>query len=383
VPNASYDVFIDYAGIQVTHSATAPDAVHSLTSQGAIVLSAGSLTVGGTSQINSSFDVTGGTLVLNSATLGGSGTLTNSANLTLSQATVNAALVNQGVLLSQGSNDAIIGAFSNAASGTVRVQGNGSVGTANLRVASGITNQGVVELTSRDAGYSSSLAVSSATLTNAPGGNVTIVWSDDTTGNRATAGSWNARVVVQNTSTGQTLADTAVYYDPSELGSLTAVGSAGRTYTFTLPDGDPGAGLLQVTVTADSYIGVLEYVPNTVPGGHTVAEANNASALSVTSTLAPYADLQVTGLAVSPAGLQSGCAATVQWSDANTGNATASAWTDSVTVVNTSTGETLFAQAVPYGGPAVAGGGAAGQLQPPGAAARRGDPPLHGHHRQR
>src|SRR5262249_53263213 len=60
-------------------------------------------------------------------------------------------------------------------------------------------------------------------------------------------------------------------------------------------------------------------------------------------------DLQVTNVALTPASPQSGGTVTVSWNDTNTGSAaTAGSWYDSVTVVNTTTGQTLTTAAVYY-----------------------------------
>jgi hypothetical protein len=114
-------------------------------------------------------------------------------------------------------------------------------------------------------------------------------------------------------------------------------------------------GTRRFTVTTDSGNAITEY---NVSG---TGESNNTATLDRVSALAPYPDLQVTGLAVSPAtGLRSGSAVTVQWNDTDTGNAPAAApWIDYPKDVNTRTGETLFGQTAPYRGPDAAGGGSA------------------------
>jgi autotransporter-associated beta strand protein len=68
-------------------------------------------------------------------------------------------------------------------------------------------------------------------------------------------------------------------------------------------------------------------------------------------------DLQVVGLsATGDPSLQSGALVIVAWQDSNTGNvATSNGWYDHVTVVNTSTSETLLDTEVPYN-PAIDGG---------------------------
>src|SRR5262249_6173027 len=82
-----------------------------------------------------------------------------------------------------------------------------------------------------------------------------------------------------------------------------------------------GAGSIQVTVTTDYYNNLFEY--NTAgPGGSSTAESNNTASTTVASALAPYPDLQVANLAVSPASgtqIQSGGAVLVAWADSNSG----------------------------------------------------------------
>ena len=73
-------------------------------------------------------------------------------------------------------------------------------------------------------------------------------------GTAAASGSWYDQVTVVNTTTGQTLASTTVYYDASAAGSgpVAAGGSVARQASFTLPDG--GA----VLATPDhGYYGLL------------------------------------------------------------------------------------------------------------------------------
>src|SRR5262249_483702 len=62
VPGATDDAVINYSGITITHSTGASDPVHSLTSQAAINLSAGSLSVATASTINNALTVSGGSL---------------------------------------------------------------------------------------------------------------------------------------------------------------------------------------------------------------------------------------------------------------------------------------------------------------------------------
>src|SRR5262249_45135853 len=59
VPTAADDVAIHFAGIQVTHDVAQADAVHSLTSQAFVSLSAGSLALGGPSILNAAVIISG------------------------------------------------------------------------------------------------------------------------------------------------------------------------------------------------------------------------------------------------------------------------------------------------------------------------------------
>jgi hypothetical protein len=153
VPTATDDVVINTPGITITHATAQADAVRSLTTQAAINLAAGSLSIASTSTINATFTINGGTLLLLNVTLNGSGTL-----------------VNQGTLLAQG-NSTINLPYTTAAGSVLRVLGT-STGDATLTVTTGFTNNGLIELTSAGAAAAATLAVGNGTLTNAAGGSI-------------------------------------------------------------------------------------------------------------------------------------------------------------------------------------------------------------------
>ena len=134
------------------------------------------------------------------------------------------------------------------------------------------------------------------------GNTLTVNWTDTNAGNRPTTGAWTDHVTVVNTTTGQTLYTLDSLYDPTVAGNGAIVGggSRNRSTSFRLPDGSPGVGSLLVTITVDSTNAIAEF--NTAG----TAEANNTATASTTATIAPYADLQVTSLTVSPSTLQSG-----------------------------------------------------------------------------
>jgi len=189
---------------------------------------------------------------------------------------------------------------------------------------------------------------------------VTVNWNDLNAGNGSTGGSWTDQVLVTDTTTGQTIATGYVPYDAATMGALAPNGSAAVSYTFSLPDGPTGVGTLLVSVTTDYYDTILEYYP----GG--VGYTNNTTTITAVSTLAAYPDLQVSGLTVATANPQSGQPMTVDWNDANTGAAPVSgSFSDYLTVVNTTTGQTVASAVIPYdessSGPIAAGGSAAQQ----------------------
>ena len=74
---------------------------------------------------------------------------------------------------------------------------------------------------------------------------LTISWNDANAGTGATSGTWYDRIVIQNLSTGATLLDATSYYN---AGTIPAGGATARSYQYTLPNGDPGVGDLQVTM---------------------------------------------------------------------------------------------------------------------------------------
>ena len=175
--------------LTVTQTGTSP----SFTNTGAITLAA-----------NRFFTVTGGTLDLSAGLVsGGTGTLsTTGVALSFSTATVqtrvtfatttiagtvtipstdslvvvggaiNSPVVNNGLLLTQGTVT-LGGALTNT--GLLRVRGSQDYGTSALTVTNGFTNAGAIEFTNIDGGYVANLTVTTGTLTNAPGGTITVL----------------------------------------------------------------------------------------------------------------------------------------------------------------------------------------------------------------
>ena len=171
------------------------------------------------------------------------------------------------------------------------------------------------------------------------GANFVVSWNDTNSGDLPVSMSYTDLVTVTNQTTGQVLAQAAVTYNESARGNLGVGASAAQQYTFRLPDGVPGVGQIETTVVANDYGSITGYQTST---------AGTAS-ITETSTIAPYPDLQVQDLAVSPAAIVSGSTVEVTWNDANTGNAPVDqAFVDNLTVVNTTTGTTLLNTDIGY-----------------------------------
>jgi hypothetical protein len=111
-------------------------------------------------------------LYLNGATVNGPGIVTNAVGKTFSidNSTLNAALINQGSVIFRGFGNNLNGSVENQAGATLRVQGDGTISGAQLAVAQGFTNNGLIELTSVVNGQSAVLIVNNGTLVNSPGG---------------------------------------------------------------------------------------------------------------------------------------------------------------------------------------------------------------------
>lgn len=192
------------------------------------------------------------------------------------------------------------------------------------------------------------------------GSNLTIHWNDTNTGKAATptGANWSDRVVVRNLTTGQTLLNTTVVYDAVGRGPIAVNGSQAQQLAFTLPAGNAGAGMIEITVTVNTFNDVFEF------NNAGTADSNNAATVSKTSVLVvPSPDLQVVNLAATfAAARQSGAGVVVSWDDANRGDAaTSGSFYDTVVVTNTTTGKTigqvalLYNEAASGNGPIAAG----------------------------
>ncbi len=109
-----------------------------------------------------------------STTVGGTGhvIVDPSTQLQLRTSTINAKVVNQGQVDLRGST-AINDSLTNASGATLRLQGEGTDGTANITVANAFTNNGAIVLTDSTSSYGAVLNMPAGqTLTNAPGATI-------------------------------------------------------------------------------------------------------------------------------------------------------------------------------------------------------------------
>jgi hypothetical protein len=112
-------------------------------------------------------------LTLNATTTGGTITIPSGETLTLLGGGLDdpISVASGGTLLTH-ATVALGGALTVSAGATVRVQGHNNGGHATLTVANGFTNNGLIELTSADLGYTATLAVTTGVLVNAPGATI-------------------------------------------------------------------------------------------------------------------------------------------------------------------------------------------------------------------
>ncbi|MBM3883827.1 MAG: hypothetical protein FJ387_29680 [Verrucomicrobia bacterium] len=161
------------------------------------------------------------------------------------------------------------------------------------------------------------------------GDTVTIRWDDINQGAQPTRGSWHDSVQVVNTTTGETLLDTQVYYDADSSGSIGAGAWRTRQLSLRLPDGARGTGTFRVTVTCDVRNAIGEHNPSGT------AESNNATGLTFASVLGLYPDLAVYAIQA-PATVRAGQPVWVQRTLANRGASIAlGPWQDAIQLADT------------------------------------------------
>jgi hypothetical protein len=176
------------------------------------------------------------------------------------------------------------------------------------------------------------------------GQSATVQWTVRNNGTAPTPGAFTDRISVRNNGTSQILVNRALPYDPATGGFIAPSETRVRQLVITLPDGTASVGTLEVTVTTDTLNNVFEQNA----GG--TAEANNATSITTTTTLAPYPDLEVASLAVSPpSGWLTNSTVTLSWVITNTGTrATAGSWTESLVVRNTNTAQVIVNSTTSY-----------------------------------
>jgi len=178
------------------------------------------------------------------------------------------------------------------------------------------------------------------------GTDLVVRWNDTNAGNSPIAASFTDHVTITNTTTGQVLGVADIPFDVNTRGRIDAGATAAQQYAFQLPNGNPGVGNIEFTVTADDY--------DAISGG--LSAAGRTASITVASTLADYADLAPSNISA-PATAAPDQTVTVTWTDTNSGNAvTPAAWVDNILLSYDGT----IANAVPVGTLAVTNPIAAG-----------------------
>ena len=146
---------------------------------------------------------------------------------------------------------------------------------------------------------------------------VTVHWDILNTGTGAAAADeFSDRIDVRNLATGQTIHTGWLLHEHVRIepgGLLQA------EYTFTLPDGAPGVGQIQITVYADDRLDAGPWGDLPEYNGAVSAETNNQASLTSESVMAPYPDLVVSDIAA-PVEAVSGEMTGITWTVTNQGN---------------------------------------------------------------
>ncbi|MGD1277517.1 MAG: PA14 domain-containing protein [Tepidisphaeraceae bacterium] len=217
---------------------------------------------------------------------------------------------------------------------TVTVNSNNDVFEYNSSLTAQSNNSSSMNVTSAAVSYPD-LTVANLTAAEDSTGKVTISWLDSNIGIASAASAFDDSITLTDVTTGLQINATTLRYDPSQSGDISAGSSSGtRTVAFQLPQGFSATDALEATVQTDSDGGVYDSNPD-----------NNTSSANV-STVAS-ADLSVTNL--SGSGDATG-KVTVSWQDANAagGAAVASAFYDSITLIDTTTGQTINSTSLRY-----------------------------------
>ena len=175
---------------------------------------------------------------------------------------------------------------------------------------------------------------------------VVLQWQDANTGNAATPGTWDDRVVVQNTTTGQTLATVSIEYDSATLGAIAPGGSAARQYAFSLPTGPSSLGTIQFSVTTDALNQIFE-TPQQL---RAPARATTPPRSRPSRRLPPRPTSRSPTWASLPHRVcNRATMSSLSWNDVRTVATPPpmAAWVDSVTVTKQRSGATIFTDTVP------------------------------------
>src|SRR6185312_9144928 len=135
--------------------------------------------------------------------------------------------------------------------GTLQITVNGNVYNNQFETALN-NNSASIQKTSTLPAYPD-LQVVNLVVTNASlqsGGVLGIQWRDTNSGSAAVSGSFQDHVTIVNLDTAQMLANSGLTYDVNASGTIAAGQAANRQFSFTLPNGNSGAGHLLITVSA-------------------------------------------------------------------------------------------------------------------------------------
>ncbi len=199
------------------------------------------------------------------------------------------------------------------------------------------------------------LRVSDSTVSPATvpiGQNLTLGWTTGNFGIGIAGADWTDRVYLSKDQVLQVGTDVLLL--SKSIDTQTPLGP-GASYTVS------GTGTVPTSLKPGLYY-VLFVADAT--GNQTESDETNNLRVHPQQIEVRAADLQVVGVNLSPASLESGGPATVTWQDKNTGGADTpvGSWTDRITVVNQRTGQTVIDTTVAYSG---------GALSPDGTADRQ------------
>src|SRR5262249_2392140 len=122
LPGAGDDAVINVAGTPTILHPAGATSIRSLTSEEAILLSGGSLTIGANSSMTGITVDAGAELRLNAQTLGGTGSLINRGTVALVNSTISTAVVNEGEVVAERAASRLSGPLTTTANSALRVR---------------------------------------------------------------------------------------------------------------------------------------------------------------------------------------------------------------------------------------------------------------------